>query len=268
MKPKGKPQVPWLRDFLKQINYSFQNQENHMEKGIVCQWPDPRQCPALNKKDWKLFYEDIIPGVDEVLKTWRLKKNRETIHIDLYVYSGKNTAAASEKRLITLVSLYSIETDYQKGEPDLGPLSFTSEVETHKQILWRIPGNIVLDVSFQYVDKSVQDQLIKWLHQLACDHIIENLLTYMPGFDRITCSNKKPNVGEIIMVKVQTQPHVTWDFNLKGDGLRLFDETDDTLYFEALKESKNTLSLAAVDVKTLMVKNEKIEIKVSKVRKE
>ena len=112
-------------------------------------------------------------------------------------------------------------------------------------------------------------KLIKWLYKFAKAHIKENIDKYLPSIADITCSNTKPKVGETVTVNMIHQDHILHDFIFseddkdEGDGLRLIDETEDSLVFEAVKKSDNKLFVAAVDKNTLLVNKKEFIIQVT-----
>jgi len=238
------------------------------KKFVVRSWPDPRKSRVLRRKDWKLFYEDIIQGTGEVLKSWTLLKKRESIHIDLYVASGKNLY--SFYRFLSIGSRTSLaKLPFEKCPLHPGQYSAMHVSEDHVRYLW-VYYNVVFDVTFTNVTLK-PEKLVKWLNRIAgCRLKIKrfskrNLHKYLPSTDgiRLYVNNvakddkeKIPvKINDTITVKLKARKNLLYDFTYEtGDGLRLFRKTTEEMEFRVIKELKkeNKLAVVVVDKKNLL----------------
>ncbi|UCH93934.1 MAG: hypothetical protein JSV88_27210 [Candidatus Aminicenantes bacterium] len=264
-----KPDFPLIAEFEKIVSYKPGDKKILEGNFVVRSWPDPRKSRVLRRKDWHLFYEDIIPGSGEVLKSWTLVKKRESIHIDLYVSSGNNMY--SFHRFLSIGSLTSeAKLPFEACPLHPGHFSAMHESIDCVRYLW-VYYNVVFDVTFTNVTLK-PGKLVRWFNRIAgCRLKIKkfsqrNLRKYLPSTDGIQLyvnnvaakDDKKKipvKINDTITVKLKARENLLYDFTYEtGDGLRLIRKTTEEMEFRVIKELKkeNKLAVVVVDNKTLL----------------
>jgi hypothetical protein len=263
------PDFPFTEEFKKIAGFKTGDKKLLEKNFVVRSWPDPRKSRVLRRKDWKLFYEDIIPGIGEVLKSWTLVKKRESIHIDLYVSSGNNMY--SLHRFLSIGSQTSLaKLPFEECPLHPGHFSAMHVSEDRVRYLW-VYYNVVFDVTFTNVTLK-PEKLVRWFNRKARNRCKikkfnkQNLHKYLPSPDNIKIY---PNNGEEkddkekidlkisnkVTVKLEARKNLLYDFTYEtGDGLRLIRETGEEMEFRVVKELKkeNKLAVVVVDKKTLL----------------
>jgi hypothetical protein len=256
------PKWPSVEQLKEEIQFSEEKNKHLLEKVVIRDWRSPTQCPAL-QDGWETIFEEIIPGKGEVLKTWRLKKEKQRIDVDLYVASGGNQLAIN--RFLTF-DLFRTNPDVSIEKTALAefisPYLVKSTGRRHSEWFW--PAyNLAFNVTFQDVPSKVQEALVIWLNgETASGKSQESLKDELNllRLDAIDDSTKIVKKGKPVNIILPDQPDVLCDFHLSGNGLVLVAETDKELCFRALSESNNRLVIAAVHKKTLLVRNKEIKI--------
>jgi hypothetical protein len=244
-----RPELPMTQSFAQEVNFSAAVRDGKPEEGVVCSWPDPRKCPELGKTKWELYHENIIPGPLEAMKTWSLKKDNETVEINIFVSSKGNHLA--QNRFLSIGSLSSLPgLPYKKGTRGLGQYSAESLISGNNRYFW-VFHNVVFDVICFHVTFDI-DKLLKWLNKLAVDNTRTDIAAALPPVDGFSCPKTEPKTGEDIKLTVKTPTGIKSDFEVDGVGLRLTGETRDTLLFTATEISENLLTLFNVNKDTLL----------------
>ncbi len=266
---EAKPDFPLTAKFEKLVEFKSDDTERLKRNFVVRSWPGPRKSWVLRRKDRKLFYEDIIPGTGEVLKSWTLLKKRESIHIDLYVSSGNNLY--SFYRFLSIGSQTThAKLPFEKCPLHLGQYSAMHVSEDHLRYLW-VYYNVVFDVTFTNVTFK-PGKLVKWFNRIArCRLKIKkfskpNLHKYLPSTADIqfyvnngTAEADKETmfvkINDTITVTLKAQKNLLYDFTYEtGDGLQLLSKTTKEMKFRVIKVLKedNKLAVVVVDKKTLL----------------
>jgi len=146
---------------------------------VVRSWPDPQKSRVLGKRGWRLFYQDLLPGRGEILKSWTYRKKAESVTIDLYVSSGHNHYAIN--RFLSLGTSTTLDRiPFKKGPPGLGDFSACIETEYHSRYLW-VFHNLVFDVVLTNVTFK-PESLLNWLNRKArCKCNIKKFSAKKPG---------------------------------------------------------------------------------------
>ncbi len=263
------PEFPLTNTFKEKMYLTDKVIKKPIDRFVVCSWPDPRECPALAKEEWELRFEDIIPGNNAVLKSWILYKEEMCIDIELYISSRRDTSAMF--RFLEIGSNTNLsELPYKRGPLWLGQHSAMSITCSHMQYFW-IYYNVVFNITCHNVEKKKVNKLIKWLYKYKFEkvHIKENIDEFLPSVDDITCLHTAPQKSKTVTVNMKHQENILHDFTFskddkyESDGLRLIDETEDFLEFEAVKKSNNKLFVVAVDKNTLLVNKKEFIIQVT-----
>jgi hypothetical protein len=264
---KACPESPLTNTFKEKMCLTDEHIKKSVDRFVVCSWPDPRECPPLAKDVWELRFEDIIPGNNAVLKSWVLYKDGMSIDIELYISSRRDTSAMF--RFLEIGSNTNLsELPYKKGPRWLGQHSAMSITCSHMQYFW-IYHNVVFNITCHNVEKKKVKNLIKWQYEFKKLHIKENIDEFLPSVDDITCLHTTPQKSKTVTVNMKHQENILHDFTFskddknESDGLRLIDETDVSLVFEAVKKSNNKLLVVAVDKNTLLVNKKEFTIQVT-----
>jgi hypothetical protein len=266
---KKKPDFPLTAEFEKIVDFKPGDTKRLERNFVVRSWPDPGKIRVLRGKEWKLFYEDIIPGSGEALESWTLVKKRESIHIDLYVSSGNNRY--SFHRFLSIGSRTTLaKLPFKKCSLHLGQHSVVHVSGDSVRYLW-LYYNVVFDVTFTNVTLK-PEKLVRWFNRIAgCGLKFKkfskrNFHKHLPSTEGIQLYvNKKAEkddkkkipvkINDPITVKLKARKNLLYDFTYEaGDGLRLISKTTEEMEFRVIKELKeeNRLAVVVVDKKTLL----------------
>jgi len=270
---KGEPKLPHIKAFKKEIGYSNQKYINSMAKFVVNTF-NPEFVSSILRaagfSGWSIVFEGIIPGTNEVLKTWKLGKYGASIQIDAYVCSDTSPSRASRAAKFRFLALGSgsslTKLPYKKGPSDLGKYSAVCERENHCQYLWT-DKNVTFHVIGQNIPSSELEKLciqlasnfIERSKKIETDTKIERALPLLPD-------NKEPikiEVMENATLETKSSGDVFMDFVFEeGDGIQLIKKQDKKLTFIGLRKSKNIITVAVVDKNTLLTNSKQITIEV------
>lgn len=260
--PKKLIFLPFTKEFMKKLGISVNRFSKKRNKYVVYSWPGPLHCPALSDQPWELFYSGIINGQGEVVKTWKLKQEvkKESIHINVHIFSGSKKSALY--RFIELGSASSApKLPYGKGDPGLGQYSAQSiDPCINRRYFW-VYYNMIIDIMY-YNSTADADAVNKWFQQQAESHLKDSINAYLPSVDDILCDNLAPKVGETVTVSMNPSSNINHDFIIKGQGLRLRQETPHSMSFQARKVGNVKLGILAVDKNTLLMKTKPFNIKI------
>ncbi len=274
------PEFPLVVEFKEIVGFQPGIKEELEKYFVKRSWPDPKKSRVLGKRGWHLFYQDLLPGSGEVLKTWTFRKIAENVTVDLYVSSGNNEYSLN--RFLSLGTSTTMDKiPFKKGPSYLGQLSACIETEYHSRYLW-VFHNLVFDVALTNVTFK-PERLLKRLNRKArCKWYIkkftaDNLRKYLPPTHGIRLRvNEKPvdgdkievTVGERVMVSLPPHEDLLYDFTFeKGKvGLRYIGRTKEGFGFHAHRESENeqVLVITVVNKKTFMSASKKFCITIKK----
>jgi hypothetical protein len=234
---------------------------------VVCRWPEPCLSSIISKSEWEPFKicGEVIPGTGEAMRTWMLRKLSEpdkTVTIDVYVSSIGSEVAFN--RFLWLNSFYCYNDPERKMKKHQTGGYYSKFSAEDDWGYFRVYRNVVFEVSCRNNALDI-DNIVEWLNEyISSDKYCKKTLSEDLPFLRyeIFTYNKDIKVGETIIIKMEASKNAMCDFELQGDGVRLVKEEENSLVFTAQKKSKNTLTLAAVDKETLLVRNEVIKINV------
>ncbi|MCP5046365.1 MAG: hypothetical protein GY940_04280 [bacterium] len=263
--PKKEPNLPLTTAFKEIVGYSqFGNHDDHYF--VVCPWPHPKNCPVLDEH-WNTRFYQVVAGNHEARKTWRLEKKGAQVQIDIYVTSQPQASSAAQSAQYRFLALGSHSSNdappYIKGPPHLGRYSAMTPTQNSREFLWTL-YNVTFHVTYHNTTFNIH-ALNSWLTVMAYTYRVKSLHRCLPSFSGIGRPNKTFKAGEPITIGLIRTDEVFLDFIYKEcNGIRLIRETQATLTFDGIKESKNKLTLAAVNQETLIVNNKDIKIRVKK----
>jgi len=225
---------------------------------IARRWPDPRECPAVGR-DWKLSFEEVVPGFPESHRYWHLRKGDQTLKVTIYVASdGPETA---HRRFLWLGSAHqAVGPVFRKGPGGLGEYSAEVRGAGHAQYLW-VDRNVVFNLTSANSQIDLET-LARWLQHIA---VIEdaNAPQGPPVIAAVTADRPKVKVGEVTTLDVQCDPRCLVDFVRGSEGLKLIQEDGHRLTFLAGQAGKGEVVVVAVDPETLLAAEKRVDVEVS-----
>jgi hypothetical protein len=223
-------------------------------KFVVCSWPDPRENPYISKKEWGLFFEQLIPGINGAMKIWKLRKGKKGEAIDIYLYVSSSESVGARDHFVTRAASHSHhEKPFEKGHSNLGHFSAvnTKAASDNYRMFW-VNNNVLFDVTLRNASHRSEKKLFEWFDAMAEENLKNSLEDHLPPTSGVTCSNPKPRVGETVIVKIGPQTDFKYDFALDGDCLKLIEITGEAFIFKAMKACENTLTVVVVNKHTLL----------------
>lgn len=219
---------------------------------VKCPWPTPTTFSCLGQ-EWEIFFEEIIAGNNQAMKSWKIRKKGGSIHLKIYILSRRKTH--DFQYLFKEVDQSISGGICIRGPSYLGEWCVKSSRGYFSRYLWK-DYNALFDVTFKNVTFP-DETLLVCLNELAYNHR-EPVLGPLPPLNVKNPDNKKIvlNKGEKAEFEIEINKKLFIDFHLSGDGLQLIkqSETGNLLVLEliALKPSKNKLHLTAVDKDTVL----------------
>jgi hypothetical protein len=250
------------------------------EKFVICDWSFLNMPPVLNDNGFKLIYEKIIPGSDEVEKILKFRKKAEQIDIKFFVAS-KDTGHSLNRFLSMGSGSAHPELPYKKGPDYLGKQTAQYVSDNYSRYFW-VFHNLVFDIVFYNVTFK-EKKLLQWLKRSArCTYSLQKftlkkLEESLPPTGGISIFSPQPQpdkpckvtikCGKKVWIKLEHHPHIIYDYIFsKGSGLLPFkrhtDECAEYLVFKGCKVSENKLEITAVDKNTLLPKRKVFTIHV------
>lgn len=260
--PGELPDSPLTKAFMEELGIDVSGFPGGSDQYVVLSQLDPGLCPALANQPRSLFYSGIIPGQNEVVKTWKLKQadKEESIRINLHIFSSSGPAALY--RFIELGSVGShSELQYKKGEPGLGQYSAQSAAPGINMRYFWVYYNMIVDILY-HNSTADADAVNQWFRQQAENHLKDSLDADLPSVDDILCEALTPKAGETVTISMKPLPQIKHDFFVYGQGLRLKEEAPDQLVFRARAAGDVKLVVLAVDTNTLLMKAREFDLKI------
>lgn len=226
------------------------------EKFVVRSWPDPRENRYISRKEWKLSFEQLIPGINGAMKIWKLRKGKKGEAIDIYLYVSSSKSFGARNYFVTRATSHSHhEKPFDKGDSNLGHYSAvnTKAASDNYKMFW-VNNNVLFDVTLRNASHRSEKKLFEWFDGLAEaeENLKNSLENDLPPTSGVTCSNPKPRVGETVIVEIGPQTDFIYDFALDGDSLKLTEITGEAFIFKAMKACENTLTVVVVNKHTLI----------------
>lgn len=238
------------------------------DKGVVCNWLNPLDCPALTD-GWEIKFEEILGGCDTALKEWVLVRDDEYLHIAIYYQEGSEDA---QERLLTLTALIPLPKipfeQKKKPESNYFQVIFnTREYGTFHNVCFVVESlNSSMDLT----------SITSWLQEQAESNLEDNWKSYSPKFHDVVCP-QKIEVGEEVNIKVypaekKAAKSLQVDFFLTGeDCLQLVEEqlcmkpksnAHFLLKFKGKSAGETSMKLVLVNKKNLLYSSRDIKIEV------
>lgn len=263
-----KPELPQTRAFKKLVKYK-EKKVSHDENLVAYSWPEPEHWPVLDKK-WKTLVF-ITPGVNEVQKTWILRKGGESIQIDLYVASPYEispqkkflASQAAQYRFLLLGSMYTQkEPPYKKGPSYLGPDAAKYCSSSFSQYFWTI-YNVTFKVICWNASFDIY-RLLKWLNKKAVSNSKKEDM-FTEALPSVPAIPKKIKIGEILEIPTEKREFPKKEFIdfvcEEGDGIQLLKQENQKLIFQGVKKnSTNIITIVVVNEDTLLSNSKTITI--------
>jgi hypothetical protein len=230
-----------INDFKKAIGYDTSAENMRSTTAHLHIWESPVRSPELGK-DWKVSYEEVIPGQPETIKYWKLQKFDESLMISIYIASDNGNTA--HNRFLNLGSTHTlIESIFEAGPKNLG--EYSAQTYDGSRILW-VYRNFVFDVESLNSDVNILE-ISKWLQES-----VEDSSQRSEGFPQI--ENIKVSVSTLAKDK---EYKIQFDC-INGDlvdfspvnGLRLIAENINSLTFIADQEIDENLEIILVNSET------------------
>lgn len=239
--------------FIKENSFSYKSFCALATKAIAGKWPEPDVIPYL-RGAWDVFYSEVVPGTEEVLKIWMLKRGEEIITIRLYVVSGENELAYN--RFIAQASLSQSETMPLKADaPGMGHFSAASVVPGDNRYVW-IYHNAVLDISSS--DNSMDLTVIAaWYFAWASNNLVTDVLPCLP-LTNLTCQGTGDLPGGQFIVTLNASENTLLHFLQSGSGARLVNRDAHYLEFEIQQAVMSRIKVLVVSNDTLLVNTETV----------
>jgi len=234
--------------FIEENNFSFKTFCALASRAVAGKWPAPETIPYL-RGAWTTFYDELVPGTDEVLKIWMLRRGNELITLKLYVASGGNELAYN--RFVAQAALSQTEKPAMVADaPGMGHFSAQSAVPGENRYIW-VYHNAVLEVTGS--DAEIDLTLIaSWYFAWASNNLAENLLSCLPSTD-INYSGNSDFPGKQFVVTLDTSENTLLHFKQTGKGVRLTGRDACRLEFEVTEGYQAALQLLVVNSDTLLV---------------
>jgi len=233
-------------------------------KGVVCHWQDPLECPVL-QDGWKMRFQECSGGMETAFKSWLLTRQDEYLKIEIHV-SNKGIEGAKEHLLTLAASTTKLAIPLRnkpKARQWLGHL----HVFSGKTEFW-IYHNVCFHVA-AYNSSIDLAGINRWLQEQAEKNVQDNLSAYLPVLKEIQVEvtpSREIKIGQQAVIKIDPgeNPDPTSlmleFFNLKGrlklvkeisslqaNGEKLF-----SLTFEGICRSSNDIDLVLVNKKNLL----------------
>lgn len=219
-------------------------------KTIAGKWPAAEQVPYL-KGGWYPFYQEIVPGKEEVLRITMLRRGNNIMILKLYVSSGGNELAFN--RFIAQGGItQGTSLPLHASVAGLGYCAACSNNENENRYVW-VYHNAVLDIysSDASADLSV---VAAWYLDWADNHLVNDVQLCLPAAD-IDYTGNGAVAGEQFMITLNAFENTLLHFSQSGDGSRLVSREPHCLIWEILNPSIASMDVMVLDTDTLLVNN-------------
>jgi hypothetical protein len=273
---ENEPQLPLTQAF-KETFFKPEKEltaKNHNGKFVVYPWGSSGNKEDVRhtlEPEWKMDSE-IIPGTNEVLKTWMFRYKHENIQINLYLFSHEDIYKATQGATYRFLELGSgsnrMTLPYKKGPKGLGNYSAQFDSDEFCRYLWT-RDNVTFDVTGRSTSCNIEKLCKKW-DKKAEENRTESIFKLLPSpsLEKIPENGVIiEKIGEEIKLETKCEKNVFIDFVYKKyGGIQLISREIDgrSLTFIGLKESINVITVAIVEQETLLVRNIDITIIITK----
>jgi hypothetical protein len=241
------PDFPHVADFLGLPQLTGLSAQKELSGGIAGKWPGPLKCRDL--KGWKLNYEEIIPGSEEVVKLWMLNKGDQSMMIKLHVISGD--AALAENRFIAYGSLNQEQEHGLTAVPEqMGAYAVTDKNHPDTFYAW-LHKNCVMTVMSNVTVPETR-MLATWYYRWSARHSVATLKDRLPSEEMIH-SVSKLQKGDYFHVSLNTLANLRLLVLPDQNTLSLVSDQDRQLVFRAVRSFKGELQMLILDQDTLLV---------------
>lgn len=253
-----------LKKFKSLIGFEQTPRIGDSDKGVVLDWPSPREWGQLKEGAWQIEGDTIRIHKGAVDRNWNLSMDEESISIEVFVSSAGPDLA--RQHLLEIASNTTMmEIPFTKGPEDLGHLAI-QEIDPQPQyFVWTF-----YNLCFKIMqDNNTTDvlNLARWIQKHVDGYVKDNISQYRPKITKVELSSKQISVGET--VTVQVQPAATEDTERllvelanASDHLDCTLQEDLSLCFEGLKPGKAEIHLILADKKNLLSTSAVVSVEV------
>lgn len=246
----------FTREFSEKIGYVHKENNEMLDKFVVCEWPNPCEYPYLKEQNWKLDYEDLLPGSDEVVKLWKISNDKENIMVRVFVSSKDNNISLN--RFLSLGSVTELcENPFEKGPEFLGQYSAMFKTKYYSTYLW-VVNNVVFDVRAHNLTWDVEE-FLKWLMSLALNNMKDSIDEYRPIVDTLDISN----ISEKNFIDDNLNDHILKYFIVKDKTLMMAHKEEKSIEIVEDKNLDDEALYIAVNEKTLLANGKNISMKMN-----
>ncbi|GGH58104.1 hypothetical protein HNQ91_000356 [Filimonas zeae] len=234
--------------FIQENDFSFKSFCVLATKAIAGKWPEPETIPYL-RGAWNTFYTELVPGAEEVMQLWMLRRDDALITVKLYVVSGNNELAYN--RFVAQAALSQTEKPAMKADtPGMGHFSAHSAVEGENRYIW-VYHNAVLELTSSDTDLDL-NLIASWYFAWASNNLAEEVTYCLPSTD-VTCNGNGDFPGKEFVVTLDTSESTLLHFTQTGKGVRLTGRDARRLEFEITAGFQASLQLLIINKDTLLV---------------
>ena len=246
---------------------------------IVARWPDPLTCPAIDAGQWTIVYQELLIGPEECNRHWLLKRDRETIAIDIYLAGGVRDLEVAEDRFLQMAAVHNMERSIAGPGPSwLG----------HSSAMYERPGQgwyswLFHNASFRVRSHGASldgEAIAHWLQDIATGSLAAtgdsndandandaNAGLQMPDTDEVQISTTELAVGQELTVRIEPALGYRLGFRMLDSAsgnpaIHCVADEDCELRFAARAASSGTLEVIVVDPVTLLSSRKTISIDV------
>jgi hypothetical protein len=214
-------------------------------KHVAGTWSHPLQHPLLSGK-WKSIYEDLLPGQEEVLKIWILKRGSKMIMIKLFVSSRQNSIAYNRFLTIPSHSQQAV-LPFEKGSDDTGHYSVVYKHKKYQHFVG-VYYNAVIEITSD--DSSVDvNTVAAWYFNRASKNLtktaVANLLSVKV--------NLSGSTKEQLTISMEGPKNISLDVIEDSSKARLIKATGHLLVFDKVNQRAKKIRVLVIDNKQLLV---------------
>lgn len=232
-------------DFVKMLNFSESKIKENQRKHVVGKWPLPTECPAV-LGDWKIIHEELVPGNDEVLKLWLLKKENKMITVKIFVATDGHKL--STNRFLSLGTLYqNPDAPFETGPDDLASFSAINKNEAYSHCIWLF-HNAVLEI-INHDSKTDTLEMARYYYNWAIENLIDDITEYLPSIKLNYVIDEKNE----LKISLDTDEHTILEVDDPEGSYRLISAEDKTLTLLPLKEARESPLVLVINKDTLLV---------------
>ena len=217
-------------------------------------WPEPLQCPGLGE-GWEAVFRDLLPGLPESHRHWRLRRGGECLTLTLYAAS--DGAETARRRFQILGSLHQSQGPiFERGPRDLGDIS--ARYPGGARLLWTF-RSATFDLRC-YGSSIDLEEVARWLQEIAESGEPGG---EAPEIDELIPSSETVRLDQLLKVEVVGAEGAVVGWDGAHGGLRLLEEEGRLWTFRAVARVARPITFVAVDPKTLLASKAALEVEIT-----